>query len=643
MEGTEGVNMFNIVKSNLLDTVSTSFSEHEVREAIHTAFLYMPTLTGRSSLEDDLPAAIRILNVLTSDEAWSGNGSGKGVYRVKSCFKLKVRTFLRDLLHLIEQDSSLRYTPGVVDFMVVYFGHVHSVFFVKILRAYILAFQDTGDSRYIDLGDEDSKEYTALLFAASDNRIPFPVLKTLLEGGADVDLPNQDGDTAIMLAIENHGDVACSKVESLLAYGADIGVYNLCMQNVIHLAVYTMNIPGLRLVLQMRDMWRECDSERQPAKKNLGTTKKNLGTTKKKLIRKTARLDPDPLHLPDHLYHTPLSLVTLCPWANYKTRIEVVEMLVSAGSEADLDLDYEERLRTARVNRGQSAAPRCFGIISTHLLGDRYTIFAIVRKDGYSVKLRMDSDVFQQFIDTEQSVLPPPSMSQFSIDNLLICFESQRFDFEVVVDGIDMDIYFNVTGTTGQYTEVVGCDNGAEFKLALRFPRGPCPLDFWIQDVRGFQAKIVHDKKYTLAHRAVKCKCPKYRRDMFYMTRNLCNPLIQCAGGLTAGETLALQLKGGVFDWDTSRILKVLCKDREDILAHIHPDTSLFTAGCPGTVEEQVTAVATRLQRRQKIDDKKSKKKPNQYSRNKRPGTNPFTWLPDDICERIVRLVVMDQ
>ena len=130
---------------------------------------------------------------------------------------------------------------------------------------------------------------------------------------------------------------------------------------------------------------------------------------------------------------------------------------------------------------------------------------------------------------------------------------------------------------------------------------------------------------------------------MFYMTRNLCNPLIQCAGGLTAGETLALQLKGGVFDWDADRILKVLCKDREDILAHIHPDTSLFTAGCPGTVEEQVTAVATRLQRRQKIDDKKSKKKPNQYSRNKRPGTNPFTWLPDDICERIVRLVVMDQ
>jgi ankyrin repeat protein len=599
------------------------YSADDVCNATRHAFLYKPILIGKSTIEEDVPGAVHTLHILTSDEAW---GMGR-THLVKPYFKIKVRTFLRDLLRIAEPIDSLRDRPSVVNFIVANFNHMHDPDFVIMLRAYILAFPNTRDLSGVELGDGDKETYTALLLAARDKRVPVSVLKTLLEGGVDVDVANDSGDTALMVAVENIGTASCEKVRMLIEYGADISHYNHCFHNAMHLAVFSANVCGLRVLLDARET-------RLP--------QTFASWTSSNWLRKTGPLDPDPLHLPDDKYITPLGMLMQSKWINYKTRMELLEMLVSAGAGADSDIDSTTRIAAACATRGPYASPRFFGVITARLLGPSIIVHAVLRKNGYTVNLRMASAAMLRFIDKERSVLPPVSMANFSIENLLLCCINQKIDFDADVGGIDLDIHFNSVGgddTEVRYTEVVPCDSGARFKLALRFPRGPCPLNFWVEDGLDFAVDITVDRKYTLAHRAVMYNCPTHRRMLISLTRPLCNPLLTCSRGFTAVELLQHKFEGVAMDWDLKRLLTGMCKDRDGMLAYIHKDAFMFVGGVRGTITEQVAAVDRRLKTTKKSSCKKPKTM--KSSRPKRSYTNPFDQLSGDTCTKILSYVIL--
>jgi hypothetical protein len=623
MEGIERIVTANMIQLCDNSKLQPRYSPGQIHRATRTAFCYKSSLTGKSTLEDDIPNAVHIMHILTSDEAW---GSGIA-HVVESSFKLKVRVFLRDLLSIVEPIESLRKSPGVVEFIVANFYHLDDVDMVRVLRAYILAFPDTRTMSSVDLHDGDATHYTALVLAARDSRVPVQVLKTLLEGGADANHPNEDGDSALMVTAETRGQMACAKMRILITYGADICTYNMCMHNALHIAVYSMNVEGLRILLNER------------------ARRMNYQGSLEELRQATwmcvhTALDPDPLHLPDKGYNTPLGTILHCPRIHYKTVGEVVDMLRAAGADADIDRDYANRVAVARARRGPEGLPRCFGMITTSFRGASFTVFILARKPGYSVNLRISSDVVLDFVDLGSSVLPSAAMTNFTVLDLLLCCTNQRFDFDANVDGIDVDIYFNEVGHNGRFTQIVGCDDGAQFKLALRFPRGPCPMDLWVSDARDMFSEIIVDKQYTLAHRAVLLDCAWHRRNVVYLTRSLCNPLLTCASGFTAVETLQRHFVGTDMDWDATRLISKMSMDRTAMILYVHKDANLFLHGRIGT---STTQIATESMAMHPPARKKSHNKRILHStpRKKRKNVNPFHQLPDDICMKILQYVAM--
>jgi hypothetical protein len=580
------------------------YSMKEVHAATSVAFKYKPSFIEKPTIDQDIPGAIDTLHVLVSDAAW---GIGH-THLVDPAFKVKVRCFVRTLLASIEPIEALREAPSVVSFMVHHFFDMDGPEFVMMLRAYLLGFPDTRDLCGVDVGDGDNARYTALHLAARDERVPLVVLQTLLESGAEVDLASDDGDTALMLATENY--ISWAKMQLLLAYGADISVYNLCFHNAIHIAAHCANINGLRILLEAR---KERLQNRQLSSMEFS-------------LRKTGKLDPDPLHLPDMKYRTPLRTVLGIRWMNYKERLDAVNMLVSAGASGDSDLNYEGRVADARAIRGPGASPKCFGILSTHSTEDIFTLFGLIRKEGYSVNMRISSDVIEQFIDVEHSVLPPVSMNKFSIENMLLCCVNKRFDFDAAVDGIDMDIHFNNTAPDGRHLDIMGCDSGAKFKLALRFPRGPFPMETWIQD--GVYSEIIINQEYTMTHVASLEPCSTHMRQLLNTTRPLCNPLRTCAAGLTAVETLQRRFTGNVMSWYVKKIFIRMCADREDMLVYIHRDALLLLAGQTGDISQQVAGMRNRVTESARMRT------------SRRLYANPFDRLPDDVCKRILEFVV---
>jgi ankyrin repeat protein len=622
MEGVERISTSNIIRLCENSKLQSTYSPGQIYRATRTAFCYKSSLTGKSTLEDDIPNAVHIMHILTSDEAW---GSGIS-HVVEPSFKLKVRVFMRDLLGIVEPIESLRNSPGVVEFIVANFYHLDDVDMMQVLRAYILAFPNTRTVSSVDLHDGDSTHYTALVLAARDSRVPVQVLKTLLEGGADANHPNDDGDSALMVAAESRGQMACAKMRILITYGADICTYNMSMHNAFHIAVYSMNVEGLRILLDERVRRMNCQG--------------SLGELQPETWMCVHRaLDPDPLHLPDKEYNTPLGTIIHCPRIHYKTVGEVVVMLRAAGADADTDRDYANRMTVARERRGPEGLPRCFGMITTSIFRASFTVFILVRKPGYSVNLRISSDVVLDFVDLNCSVMPPAAMTNFNVLDLLLCCTNQRFDFDANVDGIDVDIYFNEMGHNGRFCQVVGCDDGPQFKLALRFPRGPCPMDIWVSDTRDMFSEIIVDKQYTLAHRAVSLGCAWHRRNVVYLTRSLCNPLVTCASGFTAVETLQRRFVGTDMDWDAKRLISKMSMDRLAMVLYVHKDANLFMHGRIGTTTEQIAAVGMAMHL---SDRKKSRKKqPHSTPRKKRRNINPFDQLSDDVCMKILQYVAM--
>ncbi|KAJ1470474.1 hypothetical protein T484DRAFT_1753825 [Baffinella frigidus] len=432
---------------------------------------------------------------------------------------------------------------------------------------------------------------TALQTAACHDDVPMFVVKTLLEARALVDLANDNGDTALMMCVQNRGLRSMAKFKCLLEYGARIDPYNLCFQSVIHLAVACENIPALDMLLQTR--------------KRILQGMPRLGG------RKIERLKPDPLHLPDEDHETPILLLCRTKDMHYKTRGLILSLLLNAGADADVDRDREARTLTAR-KRGTGNVPPCWGLINCHLLGD-FLIFFSVHKETYSMDVTVGLEMLVLCLDKDLSVLPSRDMPEFDIRMVFMRCMKQQFEFDASVDGVDMDIHFNIHDTTGFDTQVVGCNDGGEYKLAIRFPRGPCPVKFWTDELDSkpvFNWNIVMNKKYTLAHYAVVCPCPVFRRRLVHMAKPLCNPMRKCAKGLTAMETLQRVLVGTVVDWETKRLLASMRKDQAVMMSYIYDES------CPGHCVE-VVATKTRPKARAKTK-------------------SPFHRLSGDVCRHIL-------
>lgn len=168
-----------------------------------------------------------------------------------------------------------------------------------------------------------------------------------------------------------------------------------------------------------------------------------------------------------------------------------------------------------------------------------------------------------------------------------------------------------MTDTHGFQTKVVSyTDPRADYKIAIRFPKGP------VASVRWTETRI--ERRHTLAHKAVLCDCPTLRRQMILLARPLCNPLVKCDRGWTALETMERRTAGATAEvrWQDKRLLMNMRKDHDEMLVYIHRDALLF-----GTTTDQLAS----------IEDNESYKKP--------LSTSPFHRLSDDVCRTILSFI----
>ncbi|KAJ1467438.1 hypothetical protein T484DRAFT_1755854 [Baffinella frigidus] len=559
----------------------------------------------------DVNDAWSVAHVLTSNTVW---GIGR-INKVDQALMHDVRDFFADLLASTEPDDLLRTTPSVVGFVVTYINNAAEASFTALLRAYIYGFRPTID-RPIDVNTSLSVSHNALQMAADHDAVPIFVLKTLLEAGARVDLANDNGDTPMMLCVEKFSCASAAKLSHLIDYGANIDRFNLCFQNAIHVAVVAGNTEALSVLLAER--------LRRMNKIPLAEEKAEEYT-----FRRREALDPDPLHAKDELHETPVAILHRSVGMSHNTRAEILDILLGAGAVADSDIDQDSHATLARNACTEMAS---FGMVNCQPF-EGFLMFFSVHKPAYetSMDITTDLDTLCISVDKAKSVLPPASMAAFDIKTLFMDCTGQRFDFSGDIDGIDFDVHFNVCDYTGQQTEIVGRNDGGDYKLAIRFPRGPCPLEYWSDDPDYFPLLLCNmtvDKKYTLAHYAAATPCPAFRSRMLSVARPLCNPLVRCSKGLTAAETLQQKLQGGAIRWDVKRLLASMQRDQNTMTAYIHRDALMLL------VE------GGRMPKRRSVEGgavSKTHKKTNTAKRA--ASKSPFHSLSDDVCRHILSFI----
>jgi hypothetical protein len=481
--------------------------------------------------------------------------------------------------------------------------------FSRMLRAHLYACPTTV-STIGEVGEVMPDEYPGKTYAqavelsCSSDIFPVSTLKTLLEGGMEVDHPNENGDTAFMLVIyKKHGDFPC-KARLLLEYGSKIDTYNLAFQNSLHIAIAGDNIEGLRLVLDARK-------------------KKLLKPMTTQALSNDRVLDPDPLHQPDKDYDTPLSIVVNFAQLDLDTRTEMLQLLINAGACADQDIEKISRNKTAShtltaINQTSTAStasgiPPCYGMIHCQVIGPDIEMFICIHKKKYCTSTSVDLEVLVSFIDMHKSVLPVASMTSpaFDAEDFFTGFTSERFEFTPGVDGLDFDIYFNMRSDENGATYSIGLIDFSPYKLAIRFPRGPTPGN-WTNGFRDdyvLTSNIVLYDGLTIAHNAVLCPDTDHRKTLVKLTRPFCNPLRRCQLGFTAAETFEMLLQVTVVDEETARLSKEMRSDQDNMTDYIH--------GLPVQDPSRHTTPT----------DKRNTFK------------SPFQRLPDDVCNKILRFI----
>ena len=596
--------------------------------------------------------------VLTSDTAWGSVRTCKASETLKG----EARVFMRHLLKYTCDTCDLIEDYSVVNFLLVYEQCMHHPAFARLLRGVIMAFPETLE----DLSESRNTagvHFTALQMAAEDHRVPLPVLKVLLEGNANVEHANDNGDTPLLLACYIDSDYAKDgRAELLVDYGARIDVYNLQMQNALHLMAESEHRAGMQMLL---------DARVQQLSRAGGRAVAQTPAARARHIRRScAVLDPDPLHTPDVFNMTPLTSACLNENMHYKDRAAMVAMLVAAGADADEDVDL--RTRTAAQGGG---TPLAYGIMSLQESESEFNqVNFAVRKASQSFEIDVSLDVLVLCVDAAASVLPGRGHHpSFSLRSLFMFSRAQRFCFRPDLGGMDFDVHFDIArfpGFTPRFRKSPAHE--AQFVACVRMPRGPCQLTVWtheMDEAAVLEMNVFPDRQYTLAHHAAACRHPDTRRRAVLLAQTLCNPLRRCSEGLTAADTLAGVVRrasaaakraptavSGSGQWALVRLLKGMRQRERVMQEYIHRDAQLLVDGAAGTAAEQAHAVAPR--------DKKCGKKRRRWAvgsatdtssttptatttattttttaRTKPSFVSPFSLLPDDVCGRIIGFI----
>ena len=553
-----------------LDTIAEMEMEHptysreEIVRARFTAAQHCYAMDFTS--EAGLIECWQIAHVLTSDESW---GLGKANY-VCEYLQVDVEFFFSELLKNTQlQCDSLT----VLSYMIKHIEFIQHRFFIIILRAFIFGFSRTlwcsqtiNPRQTAGLLEDACQDLTAVQLCCHTDVIPACVLKTLLEAGrlgtrSSIDAANDDGDTALMMAVfRAHGQFP-NKVKHLLDYGANIDVYNICFQNALHMAIAGENLEGLAMLMKSRRERIRCMAA--PDSISAFDTSRQIRSA----------LDPDPLHFPDEHHETPLTIAVNYAKINNKSRIEMIAMLIHAGADGDSDIHRETRLVAARKYT-PGVLPPCYGLI-TCVMDHEFVIYLTVQKDTFCMEMKADLNILGCAVDATESILPS---SDFDIDKVWISCRNQRFDFAAGVDGMDFDIHFEFMDTDQEEIIIVGCDEEASFKLSLRFPRGPVMDVAWIETVEDayiFNYSTCVYKGHTLAHHAVLCPHLNLRRKIVGFTSGLCNPLRKCLDGRTAVDTFEDLLAGTTVPWGVKNLLKRMQRNEDWMATYIHKEVKL--------------------------------------------------------------------
>ena len=535
-----------------------------------------------------------IAHVLTSNDCWGGGKS----HLVDEFLKRDVEHFFACLLRKTDATTQ---SMSVMGFMVDNIESVNEPFYLLLLRAYLYGFPGTLWYRR-DVNSDNTYgaimatyiQITALHFCCLSDAIPAKAMKQLLEADISVDLCNNDGDTPLMLASYSaHGEFP-TKLKYLITYGAKIDIYNICFQNCLHVAIAGENLEGLHCLMDARQERIRCVDE------TLSLV--NYDTR----LQERGHLNPDPLHFGDENHETPLSIAVNYVAIPYKMRMEMIALLLDAGADGDSDIHREKRILDAQIFT-PGLAPSFYGLITCTLHGD-FVIYATIQKDTFCLELAADFNVLQFCVDYEESILPFSNAYSGDLDALWFACRNQRFEFASTVDGCDFDIRFNVTGIREDIT-IANHNEEADFKVCIRFPRGPFYSDEWVDvlsqtHVLSFKTSIY--KSQTLAHRAVTCPYTDLRQSIVHFTMDICNPLRKCDMGLTAAETFEALLVGTVVPHNVRSLVRNMRKKQDNMMTYVLRDALLL----PGELRV-VKASAN----------------------GKRPKfKSPFHDLSDDIC-----------
>jgi hypothetical protein len=481
------------------------YTVDEISVAVETARVYIPGPVGsiyRDPLEFE--NAWGVLHVITSDCTWRGGEACLVDSYLKNSVSIFVRYLIASTPALVMQRMS------AVNFMVREFDNMDDPGFLRLLRAYLLAFPSIVDipaddmpQRFIDPENEDV--YNAVQLAASNPRVPPYVLSVLLEFGANANCTTSSGQSPMMGAILEVSDESICKLRRLLQYGGNIDLYDQSFQTVLHFGAIAGNVRGVRMILEARkqrlkdaariademrnymysddsDDISQTSGEEEYQHETIPVVDISSSSTATRRMYEyrlgididfmrdkldlqypgalegyTMRLRPqcelyvDPLHLPDCGNETPLTIAAGQCTMDFNERKTMISMLLDAGADADSDMHVPPG--------GLSSSPLCFGFVTCHeRQGDgEGTFFMMIQifKGMYRTSLYMDLDFTNTFLDIHESIFPACGISPFNVEEIFRSCKGQRFDFFYQLDlfdrphdGIDFSLWFRITKQT---------------------------------------------------------------------------------------------------------------------------------------------------------------------------------------------------
>jgi hypothetical protein len=537
-----------------------------------------------------------VLYTLLSDDAW---GYWRCAHLVEDDFKNDVQAFCRNCSCDICDFEGMQ-RPA--NFMKANIHRTGAKGFIRMLRLCLILSPVKSESgathEYCNdfLGEETSC-FTPLQMSARSDHLSTHVMQTLLQAGCRVDNSTAMGDygyTPLMIAMGQASTEFPEKVDILLDYGADIDAFSCDFNNSLHMAVHSENVRGLRTVLHVRQ-------------ERLNPT--NLPSWDTRLRKTGTGRCQEMINQPDESGATPLAIAAahirkgLFPDLNHwgteisvrstrEARREMIDLIVQAGADANWVL---------------SSHP--YGWIQYNEYED--SVYIDIRNGSCDSDFDVDLDTIVEFVDYDISVLQRPNQPTMNLADqkkfvrgvferlTYISCNSRRFGFEGTgIDGCDFDLYFSVHGDmtwleigsgyhnpSPRVTIYGNRDPNAEYKIAVRFPRGPWVSQFPNSSFQ-YPTSFKVNKQYTLAHRAVRgtfsfeigtTEHAEQRRLMFSTARLLCNPLLKCSRGFTALELLRKEMERTNPSLEDENLLEGLQRDYDNMLAFFNRDATPYT------------------------------------------------------------------